>query len=151
MNLKSQKSRTNEAVPEVDLLLYPFHLFVSLTVLVFCKYVVRKQRKPVRLGVQRLGDLSLRPRMPSNRRAACSRHVGCFFLRFVCRVSIPAPEGRGGRVQNAGGGLPMVAVSLGGVSLLRMARCVVAQDGDAEGSTRPKPVAKRHHSTTLRE
>jgi hypothetical protein len=30
----------------------------------------------------------------------------------VCRVSIPAPEGRGGRVQNAGGGLPLVAVLL---------------------------------------
>jgi hypothetical protein len=49
--------------------------------------------------------------MPSNRRAACSRHVGCFSLRWVCRVLIPAPEGRGGRVQNAGGGLPLVAAS----------------------------------------
>jgi len=38
----------------------------------------------------------------SSRRAACSRHVVCFFRRFVCRVSIPAQKEKGAGFKTRG-------------------------------------------------
>ena len=45
------------------------------------------------------------------------RHVACFSTAVGVRVSIPGPKGKGAGVQNAGGGLPVVAVRLGDVGL----------------------------------
>ena len=42
-----------------------------------------------------------------------ARHVGCFLLRLVCRVSIPGPRGRGPGFKTRGWGLPLVAGSTG--------------------------------------